>query len=188
MSMPLMPKATAIWLVENTTLSFEQIAEFCGLHFLEVQAIADGDTTVGMLGLNPITNNQLTLEEIRRCEADSTLRLKLLERVTAESILGRKKSRYTPVSKRQEKPDAIAWLLKFYPNLPESEICQLLGTTKNLIGAVRSKTHWNSAHIKPRSPVQIGMCTQAELDATLQRHLPADEETSGTTQEPVTEQ
>lgn len=175
MAIPLMPKATAVWLVENTSLTFEQVADFCGLHILEVQAIADGESATGMIGFNPITSGQLTLEEIKRCEANSHEHLILTPPITAESILGKKSSRYTPVSKRQDRPDAIAWLLKYYPSMSEGQICRLLGTTKNMINAVRSKTHWNSTHIKPRNPVQLGLCTQKELDKAIALlNLPAD--------------
>lgn len=164
MAVPLMPKATAVWLVENTTLTFEQIAEFCGLHILEIQAIADGEAAVGMIGFNPVTSGQLTTEEIKRCESDSALSLNLTPPLTASSVLGKKTSRYTPVSKRQDRPDGIAWLLKYYPSISETQICKLLGTTKNMISAVRNKTHWNSTNIKPRNPVQLGLCSQIELD------------------------
>lgn len=167
MAVPLMPKATAVWLVENTTLTFEQVAEFCGLHILEIQAIADGEAAVGMIGFNPITSGQLTAEEIKRCEQDPATSLQLTPPLTAESVLGKKTSRYTPVSKRQDRPDAIAWLLKYYPSTSETQICRLLGTTKNMISAVRNKTHWNSSNIKPRNPVQLGLCTQAELDTVI---------------------
>lgn len=167
MAVPLMPKATAVWLVENTTLTFEQVANFCGLHILEVQAIADGEAAVGMIGFNPITSGQLTAEEIKRCENDPTLSLVLTPPLTTSSVLGKKTSRYTPVSKRQDRPDGIAWLLKFYPSLSEAKICKLLGTTKNMISSVRNKTHWNSTNIKPRNPVQLGLCTQAELDKAI---------------------
>lgn len=168
MAIPLMPKATAVWLIENTGLSFDQIAEFCNIHPLEVQAIADGESSVGMVGFNPITSQQLTPEEIKRCEADPTARLQLTPPVTAESLLGKKKTRYTPVSKRQDRPDAIAWLLKYHPNLSDTQICQLLGTTKPMIKSIRTKTHWNTHNIKPRSPVQLGLCTQTELDAAVE--------------------
>jgi uncharacterized protein len=167
MPTPLMPKATAVWLIENTGLTFEQIAEFCNIHPLEVQAIADGESSVGMVGFNPITSQQLTADEIKRCEADSSAHLQLTPPITAESLLGKKKTRYTPVSKRQDRPDAIAWLLKFHPNLTDTQICQLLGTTKPMIKSIRTKTHWNSTNIKPRSPVQLGLCTQTELDAAI---------------------
>jgi hypothetical protein len=167
MQMPLMPKATAVWLIENTGLTFDQIAEFCNIHPLEVQAIADGESSVGMVGFNPITSQQLTPEEIKRCEADPTARLVLTPPITAESLLGKKKTRYTPVSKRQDRPDAIAWLLKFHPELTDTQICQLLGTTKPMIKSIRTRTHWNTSNIKPRSPVQLGLCTQTELDAAI---------------------
>jgi hypothetical protein len=164
MALPLMPKATAVWLIENTSLAFEQIADFCGLHPLEIQAIADEDTSINMVGLDPIASGQLSLEEIHRCEEDSSLRLSIMPAVTADSVLGKKSSRYTPVSKRQDRPDAIAWLLKYYPEMNETKICRLLGTTKPMIRSIKTRSHWNSANIKPRSPAQLGLCTQAELD------------------------
>jgi hypothetical protein len=167
MSLPLMPKATAVWLVENTSLSFEQIADFCGLHSLEIQAIADGEASFNMVGFDPVVSSQLSIEEIKRCEADPTARLSMRPVVTADSVLGKKKGRYTPVSKRQDRPDGIAWLLKFHPHLSESKICTLLGTTRETIKSVKMKTHWNSANIKPRSPVQLGLCSQAELEEAL---------------------
>lgn len=167
MATPLMPKATAVWLIENTKLTFDQIAEFCAIHLLEIQAIADGESSVGMVGFNPITSRQLTLEEIQRCEADSTAHLNLTPPITADSLLGKKKTRYTPVAKRQDRPDAIAWLLKFHPNLTDTQICRLLGTTKPMIKSIRTRTHWNTTNIKPRSPVQLGLCTQSELDAVI---------------------
>lgn len=164
-----MPKATAVWLLDNTTLTFEQIADFCELHILEIQAIADGDSASGMVGLNPITSGQLTKEEITRCEEDTTQHLKITPPVTADSILGKKKSKYTPVAKRQDRPDAIAWLLKFHPELSDAAICRLLGTTTNMIKSVKNKTHWNATNIKAKNPVSIGLCTQTELDLAL-RH------------------
>lgn len=169
MASPLMPKATAVWLIENTALSFEQIAAFCGLHSLEVQAIADGDVSTGMVGLDPIASSQLSLEEIHRCENDPTARLSLIPPVSADTILGKKRSRYTPVSKRQDRPDAIAWLVKYYPDMTDSQICRLLGTTKPMIKAVKTKTHWNSINIKPRSPVHLGLCSQVELDKAIEK-------------------
>lgn len=167
MAAPLMSKATAIWLVENTSLTFEQIAEFCELHILEIQAIADGESGTNMIGLNPITSGQLSEEEIKRCEVDPKARLKLNPIVTADSVLGKKTRKYTPVSKRQDRPDAIAWLVKFHPELTDAVIARLLGTTKNMINSVRGKTHWNSQNIKPRSPVHLGLCRQVELDAAI---------------------
>lgn len=168
MATPLMPKATAVWLIENTGLTFAQIAEFCAIHPLEVQAIADGESSGDMMGFDPILSKQLTAEEIKRCESDPTAHLKLIPPITADSLLGKKKARYTPVSKRQDRPDAIAWLLKFYPMLTDNQICQLLGTTKAMIQSIRTRTHWNTSNIKPRSPVQLGLCTQTELEKLLE--------------------
>ncbi len=167
MATPLMPKATAVWLIENTGLTFDQIAEFCAIHPLEIQAIADGESSVGMVGFNPITSRQLTAEEIQRCEADATAHLRLTPPITADSLLTKKKTRYTPVAKRQDRPDAIAWLLKFHPALTDTQICRLLGTTKPMIKSIRTRTHWNTSNIKLRSPVQLGLCTQSELDAVV---------------------
>lgn len=168
MTTPLMPKATAVWLIENTKLTFGQIAEFCVIHPLEIQAIADGESSVGMVGFNPVTSRQLTIEEIQRCEADPTAHLQLSPPITADSLLGKKRGRYTPVAKRQDRPDAIAWLLKFHPNLTDAQICRLLGTTKPMIKSIRTRTHWNTSNIKPRNPVQLGLCTQSELDAAIE--------------------
>ncbi len=164
-----MPKATAVWLIENTTLSFRQIAQFCGLHILEVQAIADGESAINMIGLDPMNGGQLTADEIARCEASETENLKITTPVTPDSLLGKKRSKYTPVSKRQDRPDGIAWVLKYYPDLSDNQISRLLGTTSATIKAVREKTHWNSPHIKPRSPVQIGLCSQGELDKLIEQ-------------------
>jgi hypothetical protein len=175
MSTPLMPKATAVWLIENTGLTFDQIAEFCNIHPLEIQAIADGESSTSMVGFNPITSQQLTADEIKRCEADPTAHLQLTPPITADSLLGKKKTRYTPVAKRQDRPDAIAWLLKFHPNLTDTQICQLLGTTKPMIKSIRSRTHWNTSNIKPRSPVQLGLCSQNELDTLVESASSKDE-------------
>jgi len=169
MELPLMPKATAVWLVENTALTFEQIAEFCGLHALEVQAIADGEVAAQMVGLDPVANGQLTTDEIRRCEADPALRLKLAEQAQTVPLVKHKGPRYTPISKRQDKPDAIAWLLKNHPELSDGQISKLVGTTKPTIGAVRDRTHWNAPNIKPRHPVALGLCTLPELEAAVAR-------------------
>lgn len=162
MSLPLMPKATAVWLVENTTLTFDQIAEFCGMHELEVQAIADGEVAAGIVGLDPVANGQLTREEIERCEKDPDQRLSL---ISNDLVRDKPKgARYTPVSKRQDRPDAIAWLLKHHPELSDAQLCKLVGTTKTTLQAVRDKTHWNAANIKPRNPVTLGLCTEADLE------------------------
>lgn len=168
MALPLMPKATAVWLVENTTLTFEQIAVFCGMHPLEVQAIADGEAAVGMVGFDPIASGQLTHAEIDRCLADPSTHLVLNPPVDAAALLSKKKGKYTPVSKRQDRPDAIAWLLKNHPEISDARVCKLLGTTKPMVLAVKNRTHWNSSNIKPKNPVVMGFCTQAELDAAIE--------------------
>jgi hypothetical protein len=169
MSLPLMPKATAVWLVENTGLTFDQIAEFCGLHALEVQAIADGEVAAQMQGLDPVANGQITPEEIKRCEQDPTTHLQLADQAQPVPLVKHKGPRYTPISKRQDKPDAIAWLLKNHPELSDGQISKLVGTTKPTIGAVRDRTHWNSPNIKPRHPVALGLCTLPELEAAVSR-------------------
>ncbi|MDH5748377.1 MAG: DUF1013 domain-containing protein [Rhodospirillales bacterium] len=164
MAHPLMPKATAVWLVENSTLTFVQIAEFCGLHELEVQAIADGEVAIGMQGLDPIAGGELTAEEIERCQKDPSSHLN----PAAPSIeLPKQKSkgaRYTPVSKRQDRPDGIVWLLKNYPELSDAQISKLIGTTKPTINAVRTKAHWNSPNIKAQNPVGLGLCSGPDLE------------------------
>jgi len=169
MALPLMPKATAVWLVENTALTFEQIADFCGLHALEVQAIADGEVAAQMQGLDPVANGQITAEEIKRCEQDPTARLELAKEALPEPLIKHKGPRYTPISKRQDKPDAIAWLLHNHPELSDGQIPKLVGTTKPTIAAVRERTHWNAPNIKPRHPVALGLCTLPELEAAVQR-------------------
>ncbi len=168
-ALPLMPKATAVWMVEHTTLTFEQIAEFCGLHKLEVQAIADGEVAVGIVGLDPVFNGQLTADEIKRCEADPRARLKMTKSDLPMPVARTKGARYTPVSKRGDKPDAIAYLVKNYPDLLDVQIARLLGTTKETIAKVRDRSHWNTANIKPQNPVLLGLCKQADLDAALKR-------------------
>ena len=163
MTLPLMPKATAVWLIEKTALTFEQIADFCGMHPLEVQAIADGEVAQGIVGYDPVANKQTTAEEIRRCEADSKARLKMLQ----SAIPGGRRSkgaRYTPVAKRIDRPDAIAFMLRNYPHVQDAQIVKLLGTTKDTIQKVRDKSHWNSANIKPRDPVILGLCKQSDLN------------------------
>jgi uncharacterized protein len=169
MTLPLMPKATAVWLVENTGLTFDQIAEFCGLHALEVQAIADGEVAAQMQGLDPVANGQITTEEIKRCEQDPAARLQLSEQAQPVPLVKHKGPRYTPIAKRQDKPDAIAWLVKNHPELSDGQISKLVGTTKPTIAAVRDRTHWNSPNIKPRHPVALGLCTLPELEAAVNR-------------------
>lgn len=167
MTQPLMPKATAVWLIEKTSLTFEQVADFVGMHPLEVQAIADGEVAQGIIGYDPVANSQLTREEIIRCEADPAARLVMARPSIELPKIRGKGARYTPVAKRNDRPDAIAWLLRNYPQLPDSAIGKLLGTTKDTIQKVRDKTHWNTANIKPRDPVILGLCTQQALNAAL---------------------
>lgn len=163
MTLPLMPKATAVWLIEKTALTFTQVAEFCGMHPLEVQAIADGEVAQGIVGYDPVANSQVTAAEITRCEADPEARLKLLP--AANPIVKRSKgARYTPVAKRNDRPDGIAFLLRTFPQLSEAQVIKLLGTTKDTIQKVRERSHWNSANIKPRDPVILGLCSQADLN------------------------
>jgi len=169
MALPLMQKATAVWLVDNTTLSFRQIAEFCGLHELEVNGIADGEVAVGIKGFDPIANNQLTPEEIARCEKDPKAKLQLKHNPAAEGEAKRKGPRYTPLSKRQDRPAAIAWLVKFHPELTDSQISKLVGTTKPTIQSIRDRTHWNITNIQPIDPVALGLCKQTELDAAVSK-------------------
>lgn len=163
MAQPLMPKATAVWLVENTALTFQQIAEFCGLHALEVQAIADQEVAVGMIGMDPVANGQLTKEEIARCAANPSARLQLAKSDLPAPKIRSKGPRYTPVTKRGDKPDAVAWLLKTHPELSDAAISRLIGTTKPTIAAIRDRSHWNAPNIKPRDPVLLGLCSSVEL-------------------------
>lgn len=177
MAQLLMPKATAVWLVENTTLTFEQIAEFCGLHPLEVQGIADGEVAVGIVGLDPTANGQLTREEIERCQADPAARLRMAKQDIPAPAPRTKGPRYTPISKRQDKPDAVAWLLRHHPELTDAQISKLIGTTKQTIAAVRDRTHWNSPNLRPRDPVLLGLCTQSDLNAAVIKARKALEKT-----------
>jgi hypothetical protein len=165
-----MPKATAVWLVENTALTFRQIADFAGLHELEVKGIADGDVAQGIKGLDPVTGGQLTREEIENGEKDPDYRLKLLEpKVNIPVQKATKGPRYTPVSRRGDRPDAIAWLLRYHPELSDSQIMKLVGTTKTTIAAIRERTHWNTPNIKPVDPVSLGLCSQIDLDFAVQK-------------------
>jgi len=167
MTRPLMPKATAVWLVDNTALSFDQISAFCELHILEIQAIADEEVAIGMQGLDPVRGGELTLEEIKRCESDPAGRLERSKGATDHAKQQKKKSRYTPVSKRQDRPDAISWLLKNYPELTDAQIGKLVGTTKPTINSVRERTHWNSPNITAQNPVSLGLCSSAELEKAI---------------------
>ena len=166
----LMPKATAVWLVDNTSLSFEQIADFCGLHLLEVKGIADGEVARDIRGADPIANGQLTREELDKAEKNAAYRMKALVSRHAELLKPSKKApRYTPVSRRQDRPDAIKWFVKNHPEITDAQISKLLGTTKSTIEQVRNNTHWNSANIKPVDPVTLGLVSQIELDAVVRK-------------------
>lgn len=169
MGKPIMAKATAVWLVDNTTLTFKQIADFCELHELEVQGIADGDVAAGVKGFDPIANNQLTQEEIDKGINDPLHKLQLKYNAAAEGEEKRRGPRYTPLSKRQDRPASILWLVKFHPELTDGQISKLVGTTKPTINAIRERTHWNIQNIQPIDPVALGLCKQSELDAAVQK-------------------
>jgi len=170
MTPPLMPKATAVWLVDNTSLSFAQIADFCGVHELEVKGIADGEVAQGIKGLDPVTSGQLTREEIARGETDPRYRLKLAEpKVRVPEPKRKRGPRYTPVSRRQDRPNAILWLLRNHAELKDSQIMALVGTTKTTIQAIRERSHWNSTNLTPQDPVTLGLCSQLELDMEVRR-------------------
>ena len=167
---PLMPKATAVWLVENTSLSFDQIADFCKLHPLEVKAIADGDAAQGIKGLDPILTGQLTREEIQAAEADLESRLKLADpKVRLPAPKAKRGPRYTPVSRRQDRPNAILWLIRNHPELKDSQIMRLVGTTKTTIQSIRDRSHWNAQNLQPMDPVTLGLCSQLDLDLEVAR-------------------
>ena len=169
MNKPIMAKATAVWLVDNTTLTFKQIADFCGLHELEVQGIADGDVATGVKGFDPIQNNQLDPIEIERGEKDVLYKLKLKFNPAALGEEKRRGPRYTPLSKRQDRPAAILWLVKFHPELTDGQVSKLVGTTKPTIQSIRERTHWNIQNIQPIDPVALGLCKQTELDLAVQK-------------------
>ena len=167
---PLMPKATAVWLVENTSLTFEQIADFCKLHPLEVKGIADGEVASGIKGLDPISTAQLTREELERAQANPDHRLRVAEpKVRVPEIKKARGPRYTPVSKRQDRPNAILWLLRNHPELKDAAVMRLAGTTKHTIQQIRERTHWNSAQLAPMDPVSLGLCSQVDLDMEISR-------------------
>lgn len=170
MSMPLMPKATAVWLVDNTSLSFEQIADFCGLHSLEVKGIADGDVAQGIKGKDPISSGDLTRDEIKKAQEKPDYRMKMAApEIEVPEVQTKKGPRYTPVSRRQDRPNAILWLLRLHPELKNSQIMKLVGTTKPTIEAIRERTHWNSASLQPMDPVTLGLTSQIDLDAQVQK-------------------
>ncbi|UHD45117.1 DUF1013 domain-containing protein [Aureimonas altamirensis] len=175
----LMPKATAVWLVDNTALSFDQIAEFCKMHPLEIKAIADGESAQGIKGMDPIITGQLTREEIKRAEDDENYRLKLAPPKVRVPEAKKKGPRYTPVSKRQDRPNAILWLVRNHPELKDAQISRLVGTTKHTIEQIRERTHWNSANLQPMDPVTLGLCSQIDLDLEVEkasRGLPRPEQ------------
>ncbi len=166
---PIMAKATAVWLVDNTTISFKQIADFVGMHELEIQGIADGDVAVGVKGFDPVANNQLTQEEVAAAEKNPLHALKLKFNPSAVGEEKRRGPRYTPLSKRQDRPASILWLVKFHPELTDAQVSKLVGTTKPTIQAIRERTHWNIGNIDPIDPVALGLCRQSELDAAVQK-------------------
>ncbi len=169
-TIPLMPKATAVWLVDNTSLSFDQIAEFCRLHPLEVKAIADGEAATSIKGLDPVTTGQLTREEIAKAEADQDYRLKTADpKVRVPPPAKRKGPRYTPVSRRQDRPNAILWLIRNHPELKDAQIMRLVGTTKPTIESIRSRQHWNANNLQPLDPVTLGLCSQIDLDFEVEK-------------------
>ena len=170
MTLPLMPKATAIWLVENTALTFKQIADFCGMHELEIKGIADGEVGMGIKGLNPISTNQLTKEEIDKAANDPEHSLELIQNeITIQTERDPKQKKYTPLSKRQERPDAISWLLRNHPELKDSQVAKLVGSTKNMVISIKNKTNWNMSNIRPQDPVGLGLCKQIDLDEALEK-------------------
>jgi len=186
---PLMPKATAVWLVENTSLSFDQIAEFCKLHPLEVKGIADGEVATGIKGYDPISTGQLTREEIAKAEAEPDYRLHLLvSKVRTPEFKKPRGARYTPLSRRQDRPNAVLWLLRNHPELKDAQIMRLVGTTKHTLQAIRERTHWNSANLQPMDPVTLGLCSQIDLDFEVNRAAkdkPKIEEPGGQTLVPA---
>jgi len=169
MAKPIMAKATAVWLIDNTTISFKQIADFVGMHELEIQGIADGDVAPGVKGFDPVANNQLTEEEIASAEKNPMHKIKLKFNPAASGEEKRRGPRYTPLSKRQDRPNAILWLVKFHPELTDGQISKLVGTTKPTIQSIRERTHWNISNMQPIDPVALGLCKQSELDAAVQK-------------------
>ena len=167
---PLMPKATAVWLVENTALTFKQIADFCGIHELEVKGIADGEVAVGIMGVDPVTTGQLDKHELERCTNDPKAILQLKTSLAYDSAKSSKKTaKYTPIARRQDKPDDIYWLLKNYSDVKDSDIIKLIGTTKSTVAAIRDRTHWNMTNIRQRDPVLLGICSQIDLDRVVEK-------------------
>lgn len=169
-NLPLMRKATAVWLVDNTALSFKQIATFCGFHELEVQGIADGEVAQGIIGQNPIHSGQLTKEELERCENDHSLSVSINQNAASRiKVTGQRKSKYTPIARRQDKPDGIAYLLKYYPELTNANIRKIVGTTDAMIDSLRDRSHWNMKNIKPRDVVLLELCSQSRFNEIIDK-------------------
>jgi len=170
--LPLMRKATAVWLIENTGLTFKQIANFCGLHELEVQGIADGDVASGIIGQSPIISGQLSHEEIKRCEQDENASLNIVKNASSSLKVQAKRTKYTPIARRQDKPDGIAYLLKYYPDISNNQIKKLVGTTDKMIESIRNRQHWNMKNIKPRDVVLLGLCSQSQFNDMISQIKP----------------
>ena len=166
---PFMPKATAVWLVENTTLTFKQIANFCNLHELEIKGIADGDVAKGIKAYNPILAGQLSREEIDLCSKDTDRKLNLVERAEEVQVKERKKPKYTPLSKRQDRPDAALWLLKNHPEFTDGQISKLVGSTKGTVSLIRKRSYWNFSNLKAKDPVILGLCSQEIFEKSLEK-------------------
>ncbi len=177
---PLMPKATAAWLVENSALTFEQIADFCQMHLLEVKGIADGDVAAGIKGMDPISSGQLSREEILRAEKNPHLRLKIAElKFDVPPVKAKKGPRYTPLSRRHDRPNAVLWLLRNHPELKDAQIMRLVGTTKPTILQIKDRSHWNAANLQPQDPVTLGLCSQVDLDAEVAKSAKRVDKTKG---------
>jgi len=176
MMQPLMPLATAVWLVENTTLTFKQIADFCNMHEMEIQGVADGEIGVNIEGQNPILTGQLSRDNVKACEADENKNLELIEVNIPKTSKKAKNVKYIPIAKRRDKPDAVAWLIKHYPEIPDSKVVKLIGTTKKTIDAIRNRTHANTQSIQPKDPVLLGLCSQIELDNLISEFQPVSKE------------
>ena len=174
MRKPLMPKATATWLIDNTSLSFNQISEFVGLHVLEIQAIADGEVSSGILPRNPVENGELSDEEIKNCEQNSERKLCIKDSDIPLPDLKTKGSRYTPLSKRADKPNGIYWLLKNLPNIPDTKICKIIGTSKNTINSIKNRTFWNMQNLRAQNPFELGLCTKEELEKIVEKYTKTD--------------
>ena len=173
-----MPKATAVWLLENTSLTFGQISEFCELHILEIESIANGDVMDKMPGINPVNNKIITIDEIKKCEKNSKLKLKIYKSELPKPKKIAKGAKYTPIAKRQERPGAIKWLLKEFPSITDNEICRLIRTTKNTVDSIKNKSHWNYENIITKDPVKLGFCSEKDLNKISDIHKKENETTT----------